>query len=316
VRARLITLAIVATWRVVLMIRVIAVLLDDRVVASACLVLLVADVGMLVGLAVTGVQSNGRTDRQTPTLAGAMSGIPAETIPKGERNTVGNVTCSLALVGVIAFPILFFMIGKLPFPATNWNRLLAEGGGPAPALSAWLLVGTVPAFFFAILPWTQRRPRLQTRIDRLFARNQVAEALAILAAHEPTDLPPGWSLPPEESYRDPPVLLDIIDVISSNTFTGWFREVYLDRFRAYLKLPLWYWYYDEDLDKMVRILDRLPDGPALARQLLDAARTFEATHPHVQAMLLFPEPTPSGRREEILAAIERRAAGESGLSLA
>jgi hypothetical protein len=328
VRARLITLGVVATWRVTLIVRAISVLLDDRLWLALCLVLLVADTLALAGLilpALIRAQTNKPLKDATPMLLGAMSGVeaaPARVREPG-RDILMNWTIVVTILGVVTLPIWVMGVDRQSASAAQWRELLADPAvAEGPTVDVWLLAGVAVGFFAGLLPWTQRAPRLRTRVEKMLMAGQESEALRLMSAHEPKDFPPGWVPPPESDFRDPPRLLDLVDDLTSEPHADWVREVYLPRFRNYLADLLWFWFYDDDLEKLVTILKRLPDGPALARQIVEAAPAIEkkarlsARNGPMKSddpdddfvwWRLHPEPKPSGRRPEIVLDLERLA---------
>jgi hypothetical protein len=300
VRARLLTLGVVAAWRVALVSRAVAVLLDDRLLTALCLVLLVCDGVALAGLLVT-AQRGAAVPETTPILAGVMGGITAQEAPAPERRLLEGVSCSVALAGVLSLPLWIAGVANLDASARNWRSLLSGSGSwPAPTPGVWIFAAAPSVGFLALLPWTQRGPRLRTRVEALLKRGQVAEAFRLMSAHRREDFPPGWSPAPEGRFREPPTLLDVLDEALGLPADSWVRQAYLERFRFFLSEPLWYWYYDRDLEQVAGLLARLEEGPILARQLLDSVGKLA-------------EPGEPGRhlflRDDVVAAI-RRLAGE------
>jgi hypothetical protein len=321
VRARLLTLAIVATWRVALTVRALAVLLDDRLALALCLVLTVTDALALAGLilpAVVRAATSRPRGLATPMLLGVMSGIDARAEPSHEpgRDLVRFWTVVVALLGVVSLPAWIVGLDKLGASAARWQELLTMSGpASAPGVDVWILVAAPLVFFMVLLPWTQRRPRLRTRVEWLLRGGQEREALRLMSAHGAAAFPPGWIPPPEDDFRDPPRLLELVDAVTREPHADWVREVYVTRFRGYLSDLLWYWFYDEDLEKVVAILSRLPDGPDLARRLLAEVPAFEAKArllarlgglpgEEPDAPHLHPEPQTTERRPAIVAELE------------
>jgi hypothetical protein len=325
VRARLLTLAVVATWRVALTVRAVAVLLDDRVAVSLCLVLMVVDGVALAGLilpALVRAQTGKPRGLATPMLLGVMSGIEASAprIKEPGRDLLWRWTAIVTFLGMVSFPVWAIGLDKAEASAARWQALLNQTETAAePGFDVWLLAGGAIVFFAALLPWTQRKPRLRTRVESMLQCGREAEALRLMSAHSPADFPPGWVPPPEDHFRDPPRLLDLVDIVTREPHADWVREVYLPRFRSYLSDLLWYWFYDDDLEKVTTLLKRLPDGPEQARRLLAAVPAFEqkARFSAVLGRLkgkeaeddlflhLHPEPQATERRTAIIAEIER-----------
>jgi hypothetical protein len=327
VRARLLTLGVVATWRVALIVRAVAVLLDDNVGAALCRVLLVADAVALAALLVSSLLLSRRRKParglMTPMLLEMMSGVEATVTRTGEpgRDLLSRSAVAVAVAGVVTLPAWWIGMTRLGGPsAERWHRLVAERTLEAPSAGVWLLAGGALASFAVLLPWTQRAPRLRSRVEGMLMGGRAIEALRLMSAHRRSDFPPGWVPPPEDHFRDPPRLLDLVSAVVAEPCAEWVRAVYLGRFRAYLSDPLWYWFYDADLERIVGILQQLPEGPALARQVLDTIPAFEEKLKQQRLLptsewergewlrlRLHPENEPTGRREEVIAALERLA---------
>jgi hypothetical protein len=326
VRARLITLGVVAVWRVALVVRAMAVLLDDRLGVALCLVLLVADAVTLTALAVLSIQAHpARPNRQTPMLIHLMGGIEPVTTPPLEQRLTARITTGVAIAGGLS--LLVWIMGAFgpEVSADHWQRLLdhpESAGSPAGAL--WLLAGGAIVLFGGLLPWAQRRPRLRSRVEALLARGEIVAALRLMSAHTPADFPAGWQPPPFKDFRDPPELLRILELTLLEPAAEWVRSAYRERLRAYLAEPLWYWHYDTDLERLATLLGKLPEGPQLARFLLSAVQAWKDRlrndglgvrfrreqkdfEGNLWMLPLWPEPEPTERRGEIVAGLERLA---------
>jgi hypothetical protein len=121
-------------------------------------------------------------------------------------------------------------------------------------------------------------------------------------------------------WREPPRLLDVLEVLAREQVAPWVRAIYLERFRQFLGDPYWYWYYDGDLEQIAGLLGRLPEGPELAR-LIHHAVANHASHrsrwlaesglessdieedEKYMATCLEPPPEPTGRRARTIAAL-------------
>lgn len=322
VRARLSTLAVVATWRVGLLVRAVSILLDDQLGTAFCLVLWLADAIMLGALLFNAMASSQPTGKATPQLMMVMSAIEPVAPTTTESTLVSRATICVAIIGVLTFPLWYWCANGFDASALTWHRLLAAPVREQPRLGAWVLAAAPLVGFAALLPWTQRAPRLRSRVEDLWREGEWQEAVAVMTAHRREEFPPGWSPPPTWGFRDPPALLDVLELALGPSQPAWLREAYLEKLRVFLSDPLWYFYYDEDLEKLARILQTLPEGSALAAFLLDAvtrhqsqvmdeplplnrdnaAKVFEGFR-----LFIHPEPTSTGRREEILSAIRQLA---------
>jgi hypothetical protein len=329
VRARLIVLAVVAGWRVALLSRALSVLLDDRLAGSFFLVMLVGDLLVLVALFVLSQQH--RESVATPALLGIMGGISISTSGAKEREFMSNVTGIVFGLGLVSVPGWMFGLHKCPLSAANWLRILGEARpGSPPSMGVSLLAGGAVLFFLCLLAWRQPAQRLRTRIDSLLRQGAMEPALREMANHSLRDFPPHWSPPPADHYRDPPTLLGVLEIVLPGSYPAWLRAAYRERLREYLGEPLWYWYYDEELERITALLGRLPEGPELARHIQSAVEKWEREVRTKFAIMakgeeepakeedplalfkhhmtwLHPEPQLTGRRTEIIAALWRLA---------
>jgi hypothetical protein len=325
VRARLLTLGLVATWRVTLIVRALAVLLDDHLRLALCLVLLVVDGAALGGLILTGMMK-ARRGTATPMLLGVMSGIEAHAAPIREpgRDLLRRWTAIVTVLGFISLPVWIFWLDRIRgASAVRWCELVTVPATVAPTLGVWLVAGGAVGLFAVLLPWSQRQPRLRGRVEALLLGGREQEALRLMSAHERANFPPDWIPPPEDHFRDPPRLIDLVEAVLREPQADWVRALYLERFRVYLDDPLWYWYYDDELERVTAILKALPDGPVLARQVLQKIPEFEklvkafrilydpeeGTEGETDALKgLLPEAKVSERHQRLVAALEQMAA--------
>jgi hypothetical protein len=315
-RARLGLLAVVAGWRVAVMTRAVAVLLDGRTAAAFCIVMLVADVALLAGLIATGV-ARSQQPASTPRLLEVMGAITPPAASAKEKDPVGTLTCSVAALAVFTLPVWSLVTANALVSAATWRELAtAPGPWPPPTAAVWALAGGAVLFFLGLLPWGQPPQRLRGRVEHLLRRGEVAAALREMSAHNPSDFPPGWTPPPIDRFREPPTLLHILGTVADTAPADWVRAAYLERLRAYLADPLWYWPYDADLEQLAALLARLPEGPELARRIQEVVhdkegplappfgRRTEGTDGEPQFdFLVRPKPEPTGRRKETVAAL-------------
>jgi hypothetical protein len=305
-RARLITLGVVAAWRVAVVVRALGVLLDDRPLTALCFVLLVCDAVALLALLVT-AEVRAHAPRTTPAVLGGMGGIEARQAPTAERDLMNGVSCGVAVAGVLTLPVWIGGAAGMAVSGDPWRALLSAPADTPPSPGVWVLALVPLAGFLALLPWTQRRPRLRGRVEGLLKRGKVGEAVTLMSAHPREDFPPGWSPAPTGNFREPPTLLDVLEAVIDLPAESWVRQAYLERLRFFLSDPLWFWHYDRDLEQVAGLLARLEDGPALARQVLDSAEKFGDLPDRYYGV--YPEPEPTGRRDEVVAAIRRLAGG-------
>src|SRR5205085_4675597 len=130
-------LGLVAAWRVSLMTRALAVLLDDRGGPAFYVVMLVASVAVLVGALLT-IDNRG-TAPTTPMLISHMGGIEPSGIGVRQRQRMTEVTCLIAVLGVLTVPLWLWALESASASASHWRQLLSAPSSAAPTSSAWLL---------------------------------------------------------------------------------------------------------------------------------------------------------------------------------
>ena len=255
VHANLATLAVVALWRVLLMVRVVNVLTALEGTPSAMTVLLFADLLAIVALS------------QMPTpIIGIMGGVRA-TAPAA---SLGAFTALLWLVCAGALPV--FCIGALVSlamdkPAWRAATILASSPRSSRGIRT-LAVGSV-AIWAVFVPWTQREQVLRFQVTRLFQEGQIAGAVDFMSAHSQSDFPPQWDPPPRTGRRDlDSQMLDTMESIIARNAAPWVHALYVDKFRAFLGHPALFYFYwrDENLSRITRIMESVPEGSELARE--------------------------------------------------
>ncbi len=214
-RANLWCLGLVATWRVLLMIRVASVLTGCRSRGTFFLIMLFADAVALAAL--------------------LFAPLPIISIMGGIRYSesellIHNAACLIETLGVITLPIWF--IGSIvviiyadpTWPATSeFPRL-----GLRVSRSLWALVAASVLVWGFAMPFTQPEQQLRHRVERDLRAGRIREALSEMSAHRPEDFPPLWDPPPHLSYgrHDPPIE-DVLEAIARDSSAAWVREVYL-----------------------------------------------------------------------------------------
>src|SRR5208283_4264706 len=133
---------------------------------------------------------------------------------------------------------IFLIVGLIPVALLTARKSNVVRPPPLPEASegeqsqqlrrlAWasLLVWVI------ILPFTQREQLLRTSVERAFREGRIADALAVMSAHQLSDFPPYWQPPPRlESQQFAPKPLDIMEVISYSAPAPWVRAVYVEKF--------------------------------------------------------------------------------------
>ncbi|MBI3861378.1 MAG: hypothetical protein HY290_05740 [Planctomycetia bacterium] len=215
--ANLWLLALVATWRVALMVRVIAVYFRMQVWRAFFIVLFFADTVALVMLRLTPLP-----------LFDMMGGIrlsPSE-------QTIRDVACVVQIIGTLTWPI--WMIGAL---VAVFRRKTAGDPASEPFVpnridrSLWILAIGSLAVWTVVLPLTQPQQQLKWRVDRDLRRGRLEDGVALLSAHERSDFPPHWDPPPRLGYGETlPGAPDMFRALLARDTKAWVRSLYVDKF--------------------------------------------------------------------------------------
>eukprot|EP00752_Nemacystus_decipiens_P013752 g12205.t1 len=245
IRLNLWTLALVALWRVVLMVRVINVLYGIRNVFAFFLVMLFADAVVFVVI----------TTVPTPVID-VMGGIR-----QSERDALlSGVTLMVTLLAVLTAPL--WIIGSLVSMAMlrpSWPELPSPPGRSGAvglfAVAVLLLLAFVPPLIMS-----QPEQINQREVEKLFERGSVPEALAKMSALEPGDFPPQWNPPPKLGYRETVPSLDAVrDAMIEAWPADWVAELYLDKINRRLKFEIEPFWGDTDWEAIAEMVMENPD---------------------------------------------------------
>jgi hypothetical protein len=248
------TLALVAIWRVALMISVVSVITGRDILSSLLLVMVFADA---VALTVMYLMPK--------PVVSIMGGIR---LSESEA-AVLNATFLASCLGILSAPlwaiggVMVFFSGRPVWqvPARPTEPALTNHG-------MWVLAGLSLAIWLPILPWTQAEQRLRSQVEEDMKTGRIADALEVMSAHAPSDFPPYWDPPPREGYGEKsPHLFVVMDEILTRGAAPWVRGAYVDKLRRHMGREYWYFDYEnDDLARLVRILKQLPEGPDIVTE--------------------------------------------------
>lgn len=250
--ANLLTLGLVAAWRVALMVRVLMVLGGFPAWRAACIVLCYGTaVALLVSI-------------YSPVpLIDVMGGLRLSERDRLLRSVTANVLC-LSFLGfwvTLLGTVLPIARGR---PTRPWNARpdRAAGVGYLP----WLAAAALAVWPF-VLPFTQPAQVNRRALERLFAQRRFDDGLAELSRHEPSDYPPGWVPPPRffQIYVMTDDIVSVLEAIARTQPADWVREAYLRRFETALARPEFM--SDESRARIAHALHRIPGGPELVNRL-------------------------------------------------
>jgi hypothetical protein len=259
--ANLWTLALVAAWRVALMVRVVSVLTSRGLGPSLFLVMAFAD-----AVALTAVYLMPKP------VVSIMGGVR---LTESEQAISGATFC-VSCLGILSAPI--WGIGGLIAFVTGQPVWQVPVNCPEAASSSrgmWLLGALSLLIWLPILPWTQAEQQLRSRVEEDMQGGRIADGLALMSAHAQSDFPPLWDPPPRVGYGETsPHIFDVLEVLLAGDCAPWVRASYVDKLRRHLGTRYWLPVHGSDkLAALVRILKQLPEGPDIATEHREAVES-------------------------------------------
>ncbi|OAI45598.1 hypothetical protein AYO44_12710 [Planctomycetaceae bacterium SCGC AG-212-F19] len=215
-QANLITLGIVAAWRVYLMIRVVSVLMGFRAWQACFLVLFLADAEALLALWFV--------PRPIIPIMGGIRMTESEFLVA----RVGDTVQAIALL-----TLLLWIIGAIVATASSkpaWQAPMDEPKQSGKGLIVMALGALT--FWLALLPFTQPEQFLRRRVENALKEGRIAEALAEMSAHQRSDFPPHWDPPPRSGYGETtPSVGAVMAEIRKAPPAPWVAEVFEEKIR-------------------------------------------------------------------------------------
>jgi hypothetical protein len=256
--ANLWTLALVATWRVAIMLRVVSVVTGRGVGPSLFLVMAFAD-----AVALTAVYMMPKP------VVSFMGGIR---LTESEA-AIHGATFLVSCLGILSAPI-WGIGGAIAF--FTGQPVWQVPASPTEAVSAsrgmWILATLSLAIWLPILRWTQAEQQLRSRVEGDMKAGRIADALEVMSAHAQSDFPPHWDPPPRVGYGEKsPHILGVMDVLLTCDSAPWVRASYVGKLRRYIGTGYeFYVYASDELASLVRILKQLPEGPDIVTEHREA----------------------------------------------
>jgi hypothetical protein len=270
VRANLGLLALVAVWRVVLMIRVVAVIYNARLAAALFIVMFFADTLAAFILVATPLP-----------IVSVMGGIR---LSESEA-VLHQVVWNLRALAVITWPI--WAIGAATVTARRqpeWRYLRATGENHRVQPHLWAMGVAALAAWIFILPLTQPEQQLRRSVERDLRAGRIAEGLATMSAHQPGDFPPHWDPPPRVAYRERvPDLVKLQEQLDSAGVAPWVRGLYAAKFGNWLRGEddyggRWTEFDARELERQIGRIERLPNRVGIVQQNQDGMRFAAEQH--------------------------------------
>lgn len=227
VRANLWTLAVVSAWRVILITRVSAVLYGARAIPMFFIVMLFSDAAAFAAFALAPAP-----------IIDIMGGMNHT-----ERDAVlASVTFSMQFLTIISAPV--WIIGSL-ISLAFLKAMPPELPTNATPARGWRTLA-VASLVLWIIPLALVQPEQfrRTRVERLFASDNIPAALAELSRHPEEAFPRRWELPPRTGYGETfPELDTILHAVESQPTAGWVTARYAEKIDRQIRGDLTYFAY-------------------------------------------------------------------------
>lgn len=224
------TLAFVASWRVVLMTRVVAVVYGVNPVPAFFLVMLFADA---VVIAVMGLAPLPVID-----IMGGVRGPAREAL-------LASVAFSVSVLAILSAPV--WILGAL-ISLVGFRPMWPVVTHPKPERARGLLIvaGVSIVAFVPLLVWAQPKQALRHRVESLLLSGRISEGLAEMSAHPYEDFPPDYNPPPRLGYRETRPPMDAVRAAMREQWPAeWVAEAYLYKTRREIGMR---YYFDPSED--------------------------------------------------------------------
>jgi hypothetical protein len=257
-RANLWMLALVALWRVVLMVRVVSVLYQTSFLSALFLVLLFADTVAVILLSNT----------ELPIIA-IMGGIRLSE----SESILHSTVWLMRVLTVLSWPV--WLIGALVVIVRKrrWEYQ-ATSSPPFPGLAwhLWAAVMVLIGMWVVILPRTQPEQQRRGRAERELKSGRIRQGLEYMSAHERDDFPPHWDPPPRVAYREQrPDITQVQEHLDVLAVKPWVRAIYVEKFGNWLagdnmfegalgELP------PDQAERRIALIERMPERLQIVRE--------------------------------------------------
>jgi hypothetical protein len=260
-------LAIVSTWRVLLMGRVISVVNGAPFLRALAWVLVAAALEVIVVVFLGGMFGGSFSKRILAGMSG-MRNAPDEALLLSALGVSWNGAWIVLLVMLVLLGIFGYRGSTVPFPALKPERV------------PWFTL-VVFAFLWCGIAWPaqQKQQRFQQHA-KLLAGKKYGEAMNYLGAHQRDDFPLSRRLEPNPyEYRVWDDLPPTVALLTMNT-PAWIRATYLNHLSATLQHHSSRYDSLTNVAQMYAAIARLPEGrewlrtneTALARQQVRGRR--------------------------------------------
>jgi hypothetical protein len=250
--ANLWTLAVVSAWRVALVTRFASVLLAVGAWRIIPLVMVVANAVAFFLIQLTPVP-----------IIDVMGGIERT----ASEAVIANTALLTGFLAVITFPVFLIWAAV---SAQRWQpRWVATGEG-APQhcrlgfSAVALALGSIMIGVASLLS-TQPPHRLRYLVEERLTRGNLDGAIALFLSHDRDKFPRHWDPPPRLARGErSPQPIEVVERVMDDERLAWVRDLYAAKLAA-MYSP--YETFDDDAVRYLHVLSKLPQGPAIAREL-------------------------------------------------
>ena len=261
VRANLWTLLVVAAWRVVLTARFLSVLGGISIGRCLAFLMVFADAVAVVLI--------GLSPKPMVSLMGGIAHSPADAL-------IASLDTWIMILGILSFPVWAGLALWPIFAAAPPWTAIPQG---RIRRGTWIAVALVTVLFVTPMIWTQPEQRLATTVDRHLVEGRAVEAIDLLSAHGPEDLPPGFDPRPRHWIgRTTPSLWQVIAAFGARSDApDWVKELWYRKLRLELQSRSWFATQDETdvLAAAAEALATDPEGRRIMSEFLESGQEGE-----------------------------------------
>jgi hypothetical protein len=165
----------------------------------------------------------------------------------------------------------------------------------------WVLSTASIFVWTAFLPYTQSEQVNRRRVEADLRKGRIAESIQFMSQRERSDFPPHWDPPPRTAYGETePSIVEVLLHLDQLDAAPWVQDLFREKLAVQASADPWNYYGhairlsdldDQQLAHYAKILNSLPEGPAMARYheteiqvLLDPQTYGEEPYPAGQGM--------------------------------
>jgi hypothetical protein len=248
----LLTLGVVAAWRVLLMIRVVLICTRLSLWGAVGTVMFFGTSLLIVASFVV-----------NPSILVVMGGLRPYSEESSSQQFLSGLPC-LALLPCLVWLILMECNRRA---GAGWAVVVdthASAGFDLKSLAIASLLVWLP-----ILPITQPEQQRRYQVETALREGRAADGVAHLAAYPREAFPPHWSPPPTHMsmftyVKDSKLILTVLEESTRTELPDWARDLYLRRLSWVLRAPFADYEY---MQRLAEALPRIPGGMAVLEEI-------------------------------------------------